>query len=185
MSAASYLTYGFMDKIEARLIVDIVKSGSIFFKDPELEYANSDEGTTLRYDPEKELFFLRRYEVGDSELHFYGFDETLILDEKELMDLLTGNTHPPSPAWFEMRESKHYRFYFDAAPPPQKDLSERILESIDPKDLNSLRCTSCHSRQVKPTAYQVSVNIGRAIRYVHMEGDCQDCGEHFVLEWDD
>lgn len=185
MSVASFLQYGYMDHVEARLIVDIVKSGNTFFKKPGLEWANSDEGTTLRYDSEKDCFILRRYEIGDSELHFYGYDETLILNEKELMDLLTGKTHPASTAWFEIRESNNYRFDFDPAPPPKKELSERILEEMDPRDLSSLRCTSCNSRQVKPTAYLVSVNPNRAIRYVHLEADCQNCGRHFIQEWDD
>jgi len=56
-----------MDKVEARLIADIVKSGSTFFKSPSLECAGADEGTTLRYDAERDRFVLRRYEVGDSE----------------------------------------------------------------------------------------------------------------------
>lgn len=185
MSVAGFLRHGVMDREEAQLVIEVVKSGSVFIKKPDLDSAMPDEGTTMTYDAQRDRFVLRRYEVGDWIIHANGFNETLILSEQDLLRLLTGKLPPPSSAWFHMSESNHYRFDFDPPFPAKKPAAQSIRERMDIRDLACLRCDTCNSRRVEPMEYSVSVNPGRAMRYVHFAGRCLDCGRDFVSEWDD
>jgi hypothetical protein len=178
------IVYAKIDPIEARLILDILKTGSRFYKEAELAWAGPDEGTFLHYDAEREVFVIRRYEVGDWILHFNGFDETLTLNEADLLRLLTGQW-TPSPAWFSLSESNQYRFDFDPPPKPRPNIADAIRQDMDVRDLALLKCTACHSRRVEPWEYGASVNPGRAIRHVHLAVKCLDCGQVSVYDCDD
>ncbi len=174
----------FMNLEEARLIVDVLKAGSRFFKEPDLDDAGPDEGTFIHYDGMSNQFVVRRYEIGDWLIHHNGFDETLMLDEPDLLRLLTGKW-APTPTWFHIAESNDYRFDSDPPPHGDKTRASQIQKSMDIRDYACLKCEACHNHRVEPLHYSNRVNIGGANRYVHLEVKCLDCGHLTVYDFDD
>lgn len=173
-----------IDREEARLIADILETGSRFYKEADVYKDRPAEGTFLHYDPASDRFIARRYESGDSELHNYGFDETLVLTKPDLLRLLTG-AWVPSSTWYHIAESDSYRFDFDD---PQRTIrirSQFIRDRMDIRHYPYLRCDVCGSQRVAPRSYACQTNPGSAHRFTHLEVTCLDCGRDSSYDIDD
>jgi len=171
-----------MDRIEAQLIIDILKTGSRYYRPLDREFSSEDEGFFIWYRPESDDFVVRRYETDDWAVHRPGCDEEMVVSEAELMRLFT--EYGKDVTLWPLYDTNRYRFDFDT-PQPRKTIGQAIRESMHASDLGSLRCSHCASRDVEPTEYSSDVNPARARRYVHLAVECTRCGKTSVYEWDD
>lgn len=174
-----------MDAQEAQLVVEVIKSGSRFFKAPHNEdYEMGKEGIFIDHDPESDLFKLRRYENGDSEYRFYGYDEKLEVNEHDLILMLRGKLRFDL-VWGRLAESDMYVFDPVFDPETRRARYRAIRERMNILDLQYLRCEHCKSHNVEPTSYGFDINYGQAVRYVSMCVLCYNCRKTSFYKWDD
>ena len=179
-----------MDKQEAQLVVQVIMSGSQYYKAPRSDdYEVGKEGLFIHYNPETHLFALRHYEkAGDGDSHIYGYDEELNVNSHDLFLMLTGQLRFDL-VWGCLAEPNNYVFdpVFDpVAIAEARRAKQRALRAqMNPLDLQYLRCQHCKSYNVEPTSYRSDVNPGPAVRYVSMGVHCYDCQKDSLYEWDD
>ena len=179
-----------MDMQEAQLVVQVIRSGSQYYKAPAGDdYEVGKEGIFIDYDPKSNLFKLRMFEKnGGPDSHFYGYDEKLEVGSHDLFLMLTGRLRF-EPGWGRLAEPNNYVFdpVFDLAAIAEKRRAKNraIRERMNVRDLQYLRCQHCKSYNVEPTAYRSVVNPGPAVRCASLGVHCYDCRKDSVYEWDD
>jgi len=117
-------------------------------------------------------------------MHKGGFNLELAVSEEKLLGMLTGKIFF-SYSWWHLTESNNYIFDFEKPKKTGKSIGQRIMESMDIRDYSSLICSHCNSKNVEPTYYYTSVNIGGANRYVSLNVHCLNCGKNSDYSWDD
>ena len=179
-----------MDMQEAQLVVQVIRSGSRYYKAPAGEdYEVGKEGIFIEYDPKTNLFKLRIFEKdGGCDSHFYGYDEQLEVGSHDLFLMLRGQLRF-EPGWGRLAEPNNYEFdpVFDPAALAEKRRAKNraIRERMNVQDLQYLRCRHCKSYNVEPTGYRSDVNPGPAVRYAYLGVHCYDCQQDSAYEWED
>jgi len=174
-----------MDIEEAKIIIDILKTGSKFYQPPNFEsYEDNVEGIFIEYKPETNSFLLKRYEKDDLDWHIFGYDEKLVVTEERLIEMFTGKKFDGY-LWWSLTAPNNYIFDFEKPKKPKKTKAMRILDEMDLNDYSSLICSHCYSKNVEPTSYSTSLNIGGANRYVSLSVYCLNCGKDSSYSWDD
>ena len=179
-----------MDMQEAQLVVQVIRSGSQYYKAPAGDdYEVGKEGIFIDYDPKSNLFKLRMFEKdGGPDSHFYGYDEKLEVGSHDLFLMLTGQLRF-EPGWGRLAEPNNYEFdpVFDLAAIAEKRRAKNraIRERMNVRDLQYLRCAHCKSYNVEPTSYRSDVNPGPAVRYAYLGVHCYDCQQDSAYEWED
>lgn len=174
-----------MDSEEAKIIIDILKTGSKLYKPPQWAgYEENVEGTFIEYKPGTDEFSLKRFEKDDWTMHKNGYDLEMTVSENKLLEMLTGRKFTGFD-WWHLTESNNYIFDFEKPRKSAKDLSRLIRETMDTRDYSSLICSHCKSINVEPLYYSTSLNPGGANRYVSLKVHCLNCGEESDYSWDD
>ena len=174
-----------MDMREAQLIVQVIKSGSHYFKAPHADdYEMGKEGIFIHYDPETNLFKLRHYEKADLDCRDYGYDEKLDVSSQDLLLMLTGKLRFDQ-TWGRLTEPDNYVFDPVFDPESRRAKYNALRAKMNIRDLQYLRCEHCRSYNVEPTSYRADINQGQAVRYASLGVHCFDCQQESLYKWDD
>lgn len=171
-----------MDLEESKLIIEILKTGSIYYKTPSCGgYVFKEEGIFIQYIKEENKFRVKRFEHPIEGMYYHGFNSQMNITEQELIDYFTGKNMRDN-TWWPLMESNNYTFDFLFKPNSDHD---RQLSLIDASHQQYLKCKYCNKKDVKLLSYSKNFSEGRAIMYVAIKVLCNLCGRYSEYEWDE
>lgn len=171
-----------MDKIEAILVIEEIKSGKVFYK-PLPFNENGKGGTFISYDSARDIFVEEYvnecYEERCPGVHFFT-ERTA----EQMMNMLLKQDYTDK-HYSTMGSFEKYDFI-------EKNEVEAFARcggvdwnSLHPNDQGYAKCSKCKTMDVTITHYDYSINPVTGDRYVNMRFVCNKCGHMESGSWDE